>query len=1117
MKPILLILTLLLTSLSLQAQTDFPAMKQQFLDYRKVNQQDSALYIARKMNQLALKEQSDTSYWYALSMRYQGNPHNTWGNIDSTIYYWQKSVDLFEKYHPKSPDYFKGIKFIGWMYFSKMNDYKTAEVYFKNFINQSKIVFGVDHPEHFENLNALTSYFILCSDYNSAEYYLKQVLEFKKKTLGDKHPDVLILLKKYWELHITMNNYAEAILLIEKYLNIKKKTVGEEHPEYAKGLMDLGKLYRDMGEYKTAEKIFKQSIEIIKNSLGDNRLDYASALNSLGVLYFIQMDDFKSAEPILKQVLEIKKDYFGENHIEVSKTLQDLALLYYGMGIYNSAESLTKRCLEITSIKSDQPYDSLAPLNQLGSIYMAIKDYKSALSIFKKSIKVLEDNVGEKHGLLSYGLHNLGQVYALMHDFTNADLIHKRALEIRRNIYGNEHKLISVSLQYLGFLYYEMKHYEEAVEYYKKVSEIKKKALGEEHPNYANSLDNLASLYTVMGDYKAAEPFHKQALDIYKKALGGDHPNFVRTENGYAELLTLTDRESEAYEILNKNFAKQSKQIAENFEWLNDNQKEAYWKKESSFYDKLSWFASKAYTKVPEAVALNFNGALITKSKLLETKISKENYYIEVDEIREELSYRKKLLNKLESDGSDKRKLMDKLRHEADSLDKQLELSWPAYAEQKRNLLITWDKVHQNLSNGEVAIEFVRFREDEDSAYQYQALIIRKDLELPVLAPLCMEEALLDIEPNAGFSAYYPLVWEPMEEHLKDIHTIYYAPSGELYNVPFHAIYAPKSSGDQEIAAKRNKRGEILTDPETQSEEDAEFLMDRYTLHQLTSTRYLALGLKKKEKEKPETSIAMVGGVNYDYLPGDENNKAKKSKKSKKSDNRSSASASGKLAYLEGTQKETESINTTTEANNWETTYLEGNNAKEESLTQFTDKEAKGILHIATHGYAFPEYSSLDTTIKENSLRYSYRFSQNPMVRSGLILAGGNWAWTGSDTLDRLGAEENGILTALEVSGLNLRNTKLVVLSACETGLGKIEGSEGTFGLKRGFKLAGVEQMIVSLWSVPDKETMELMTIFYEDLTQSLNPVTSFEKAQKQMRETYPTRPDLWAGFVLVR
>jgi CHAT domain-containing protein len=180
-------------------------------------------------------------------------------------------------------------------------------------------------------------------------------------------------------------------------------------------------------------------------------------------------------------------------------------------------------------------------------------------------------------------------------------------------------------------------------------------------------------------------------------------------------------------------------------------------------------------------------------------------------------------------------------------------------------------------------------------------------------------------------------------------------------------------------------------------------------------------------------------------------------------------------------------------------------------------RHAKSILHIATHGYAFPEYNFDDTTTGKNSLRYSYRYSTNPMVRSGLILAGGNWAWTGSDTLSKLGAEQNGILTALEVSQLNLKKTKLVVLSACETGLGKIEGSEGTFGLKRGFKLAGVEQMIVSLWSVPDKETMELMTLFYSDLTKTLNPVTSFEKAQKEMRTKYPTDPEKWAGFVLVR
>jgi len=350
---------------------------------------------------------------------------------------------------------------------------------------------------------------------------------------------------------------------------------------------------------------------------------------------------------------------------------------------------------------------------------------------------------------------------------------------------------------------------------------------------------------------------------------------------------------------------------------------------------------------------------------------------------------------------------------------------------------------------------------------------------------------------------------------LRGVKAIYYAPTGELYNVPFHAIYSPKGEGDEMMAAKTDKRGVVLESEHVIAESNSEFLMDRYSLHQLTSTRYLAMGLKQKSKEPIGNTMAMVGGVNYDYLPGSTAN-PKKNKKGKNA-SRNGASATGKLNYLEGTKTEVEQINSQVTTAKWQTKLIENNEAIEENITKLEAKEAKGILHLATHGYAFPEYDFSDTTISKNSLQYSYRYSINPMVRSGIILSGGNWAWAGSDTLSKLGAEQNGILTALEVSQLNLKKTKLVVLSACETGLGKIEGSEGTFGLKRGFKLAGVEQMVVSLWSVPDKETMELMTIFYSDLTKSLNPVISFEKAQKEMRNKYPTEPEKWAGFLLVR
>ena len=483
-------------------------------------------------------------------------------------------------------------------------------------------------------------------------------------------------------------------------------------------------------------------------------------------------------------------------------------------------------------------------------------------------------------------------------------------------------------------------------------------------------------------------------------------------------------------------------------------------------------------------------------------------------ELREELAYRSRLLTKMISEGSREKNRLEKLHKEADSLDKRLTLILPEYAQQKKNLSITWDQVQQNLEKGESAIEFVRFYNENDSLYYYNALVLKKGDENPTLIKLCKEKDLQSITPKMGYSAYYRLVWQPMEAALKEVKTIYYSPTGEMYNVPFHAIYSPTGKGDEVLAAKTNKRGVFVQNERAATEQNAEYLMDRYTLHQLTSTRYLAMGLKQKEKEKIGNNMAMVGGVNYDYLPGS----TASPKRNKKDNNaiRSSASASGKLIYLKGTKTEVEQINKQVTTATWQTKVIENNEAIEENITKLEGKEARVILHLATHGYTFPEFDFKDTSISKNSLRYSYRYSSNPMVRSGLILAGGNWAWTGSDTLSKLGAE-NGILTALEVSQLNLKKTKLVVLSACETGLGKIEGSEGTFGLKRGFKLAGVEQIIVSLWSVPDKETMELMTLFDTDLTKTLNAVISFSKAQKEMRNLYPTDPEKWAGFVLVR
>ena len=804
------------------------------------------------------------------------------------------------------------------------------------------------------------------------------------------------------------------------------------------------------------------------------------------------------------------------HHLSYASTANNLGNLHRTLGNYNVAEKLYLEALQIRkSILGDLSIDYSKTINNLGILYKLIGDYKLAESLYKHSLEIKKETLGIENPAYAESLNNLAILYKEMGNYKLAESTYKESLEIKTKILGEYNLENAKVFNNLGILYKEVGDFNLAESLLIKSLDIKKKAFGVNHINCAESLINLANLYTSIGNYKSAELFYIQSLEIIKQFLGENHTFFISSNNQYAKFLTKTDRQFDAFTIFKINFQKKSDQIKTNFEWLNDYQKEVYWKKENYFYDNLSWFANQSYFKVPEATGLNYNSVLLSKSKMLETKISSENYYREIDELREKLTYKRKLIAKIESEESSEKGKLDKLSSEVDSLDKRLTMSWPEYAQQKKNLSITWEQVQQNLEKGEAAIEFVRFKNEDDSLYYYNALIIRKEDKYPQLVKLCKEKDLEKIQPKLGFSPYYSLVWQPMEIVLKEVKTIYYAPIGLLNNVPFNAMYSNNNPSDEIVLTNESSRGSKTNKGQVKTPKNMVYLMDKYALHQLTSTRYLAMGLKQKEKERFNTAMAMVGGVNYDFLPGSSNT-IKKSKRNK-DQSRSSSSAQQKLIYLEGTKFEIEQIDKKVTTSGWISTVLESNQATEENIIKLEGKEAKGILHIATHGYAFPEYDFNDTLINKNSLQYSYRYSTNPMVRSGLILAGGNWAWTGSDTLSKLGAEQNGILTALEVSQLNLKKTKLVVLSACETGLGKIEGSEGTFGLKRGFKLAGVEQIIVSLWSVPDKETMELMTLFYSDLAKTLNPVISFEKAQKEMRINYPTEPEKWAGFVLVR
>ncbi|MDP5046887.1 MAG: CHAT domain-containing protein, partial [Saprospiraceae bacterium] len=734
----------------------------------------------------------------------------------------------------------------------------------------------------------------------------------------------------------------------------------------------------------------------------------------------------------------------------------------------------------------------------------------------------------DAHPNYASSLNSLGNIYFELDDFKNAETYYKQAMEIRKKALGDAHPGYASSLNDLGNLYSTLGDFRNAEIFYKQAIEIRKNALGDANLDYAGSLNNLGILHKNFRNYKSAEPLFKNALQLYTAKYGSENPNVELILSNLSWLYTAMGEFNTAEQYYKESFKIKLENINSDFSWLSANEKIAYWNQENKFFFDLGYFSYKAWKELNSSTELTYNASLVSKSLLLETSreleqaISNSSDEVMKNQFKE-MKQLLKFYNKIQSEGSANKEMALNYKRQADSLDKILVNKLGVYADSKRKFKITWKDVQSNLGSTEAAIEFVRFY--KDSLYNYMALVVRPEYEYPKLVKLGDELAIQAAVQSKDYASLYNLAWKGIDSLLEGVQRVYYSPSGELNNVSFSAICL-QNGNDLVISSQNANRGMIIGSKITTKTDCKTVLMDKYELHQLTSTRYLADGTLQKEKTVQQ-SLVILGGINYDEKP-EQTSKEEREQTNENEDyalmnnlnqmvNRNSTNYGKRMEYLSGTNEEVIIIENLLNNSKWKVQTRSDKSAGEYEFKKEMESKSPGVLHVATHGFAFPEEIKKEGKMMELNQTSTYKIAEDPMVRCGLMLSGSNISWTGNPQRMIEQTGDDGILTAAEVANMDLSNTKLVVLSACETGLGKIEGSEGTFGLKRGFKLAGVEQLVVSLWSVPDKETMELMTMFYSDLTQSLNPVSSFEKAQKEMRLKYPTDLEKWAGFVLVR
>lgn len=316
---------------------------------------------------------------------------------------------------------------------------------------------------------------------------------------------------------------------------------------------------------------------------------------------------------------------------------------------------------------------------------------------------------------------------------------------------------------------------------------------------------------------------------------------------------------------------------------------------------------------------------------------------------------------------------------------------------------------------------------------------------------------------------------------MENISTIYYSPIGLLHSIAFQAI-----------------------------SHDSVPLCDKYNLNLLSSTSEV-VRLKKNIPFQIDLA-AIYGGISYDASDEDLIAEARSYTHLRGSvwNTDDAETTRAGWGYLSGTEKESRNVYTKLHEEGISAVLLSNTQANKESFKAF-DGNSPTLIHLATHGF----FLSDPKTIAQNMFMQrseTIHESNHLLNRSGLLFAGANRAWTATGIIEDI---EDGILTADEISRLNLYNTELVVLSACETGLGEIVSTEGVFGLQRAFKLAGVKSLIVSLWKVPDDATSKLMQHFYDNWMNGMEVHHAFAESQKQIREEYPS-PYYWAGFVIL-
>ncbi|MFY9224618.1 MAG: tetratricopeptide repeat protein [Blastocatellia bacterium] len=947
---------------------------------------------------------------------------------------------------------------LGFLY-SEKGEYEKAEVFYKHALELREKTLGLEHPDIAQSYNNLGSVYQAKGEYDKAELFYEKALDIRQKSLGLEHFNVGSSLYNLGTLYQAKGEYDKAELFYEKALKIREKVLGTDRPDILIS-NNLGLLYQVKGEYKRAKLLYEGKIAIIEKVLGINHPLVATFCNNLASLHKAK-GEYDKAEALYKRALEIREKAFGLYHPDVGTDYNNLGIFYESKGEYEKAEFLLEKGLSIREKVLGLYHPNVAQtLNNLGALRQSKGEYDKAEALYKRALEIREKAFGLYHPDVASTYNNLGSLYTKK-DYEKAEFLLKQALIIKEKTVGINHPEVATCYNNLGLFYQSKKDYKNAEEAMQKALTIVEKALGENHIYVARSFNNLGELYKVKGDYEKAEQLLQKALIIIEKTMGENHPNTATLANNLARFYLLKGDIEKAIIYINKANEYRETEFSHNLIGGTENQKLLYLKQTAFEQDlTISLNVQNAptnftATQAAASTILRRKGrtldAIVNNIELLRNQLD-----VEDQNLLEELTNKYTYLSKITLDGPNKEsnevyqaKLKD-LNEQVEKLETEICSHSAKFRSQK--FPITLENIQKAIPENAVLVEFSTYRpydakNDKYGEISYVVYVLTHEgkISFANLGNLTtIEEAVKEFrqtlirEPGSPLSSIsktlkpkaqniHKLILEPIREFLGGKTHLLISPDGVLNTIPFEAFV----------------------------DESGKYLVETYEISYLTSGRDL-LRLQTKIPSKEPATI--IGAPNYGNGPG---------------------------ATLLGQQYPVQALFASIqEVNNIKNILPKSKVYVREEATKEVVKNVNypEILHIATHGYYLSNIPKIETqgsntqdtlsVFETSSITPKTNIEElrkiNPLLRCWLFFAGAN-----NNSTD-------GIMTGLEVSRLNLFGTKLVVLSACNSGLGEIKNNEGVYGLRRALVLAGAETQMTSLWEVNDDATKDLLVNYYK-------------------------------------